>query len=90
MKGNQTLEKKRVSNKPGLSPVAKTLHSWAREQRSGLLLWVYILLGVGSGLSSCIIPRTHRQALSSGALDPWTLGWHAIFSAGWLRPRGHL
>lgn len=29
MKGNQTLEKKCVSNKLGLSPVAKLLHSWA-------------------------------------------------------------
>ena len=35
MKGNQTLEKKCVSNKLGLSPVARTLHSWTREQLVG-------------------------------------------------------
>lgn len=58
------------------------------SSQSGLLLWVYILLSVGSGLSSCIIPRTHRQALSFGALDPWTLGWHAIFFSGLAQPQG--
>lgn len=76
MRGNQTLEEKHVCNKPGLSPVAKTVHSCPGEQPAGVAFVAINPTGSWVG----IVPSTHRQAVSYRH-------WVPRLGATWLWPR---
>lgn len=83
---NQTLEKKCVSNKLGLSPLVKHYIPVPREQRgSALPLRAVNFAGAGLGLA---LSGGHRWAsVLGGFWIPGLGGGHVTFSLGWLGPR---
>lgn len=88
MKGNQTLEKKRVSNKPGLSPVAKTLRSWAREQPVGFASLGVHLAGCWVGTLLLHHPQDTQTGFVFWGFGSLDFGVACHFFSGLAPPQG--